>query len=316
MKSFTSNRMINLLISHAEMQKGAMDMNIAVIGMGAVGMFMTHHIAKSGLDVTGYVRREDQLVELKEKGVQLDGEKIHIPVYSYTDLSDEHDFYIIATKKTATKTLYPYLKKLKASSNLVFVQNGMIDEDELKGILANIFIGVFDHGITRYGNTEIQQKGAGQLSLGSMDDKRNIAVKQFVAQINSPIFPVIFEQNIERRQAKKLVINCIINPLTAIFECFNGEILENSYMKRLAAKLNEEACEALNLPSKEMWEKTIAICEKTARNKSSMFADIESGKRTEIAYLNGYLVNQFPNIVPTHEAITLLVKAKEIGHKR
>nr|WP_289037256.1 2-dehydropantoate 2-reductase [uncultured Allobacillus sp.] len=290
-------------------------MNIAVIGMGAVGMFMTHHIAKSGLDVTGYVRRVDQLVELKEKGVQLDGEKIHIPVYSYTDLSDEHDFYIIATKKTANKTLYPYFKKLKASSSLVFVQNGMIDEDELKGILANVFIGVFDHGITRYGNAEIQQNGAGQLSLGSIDRERE-GVEEFVKRLNSPTFPVVFEQNIQRRQAKKLVINCVINPLTAIFECFNGEILENSYMKCLAAKLNEEACEALNLPSKEMWEKTIAICEKTARNKSSMFADIESGKRTEIDYLNGYLVNQFPTIVPTHETITLLVKAKEIGHKR
>ncbi|MFC0014248.1 MULTISPECIES: ketopantoate reductase family protein [Allobacillus] len=291
-------------------------MNIAVIGMGAVGMFMAHHMAKNGLNVTGYVRREEQLAELKEKGIQLGDEQVHLPIYSYTDLSIEHDYYIIATKKTATKTLYPHFKKLKASSNLVFVQNGMFDEDELEGILANVFIGVFDHGITRNGNTEIQQKGAGRLSVGSMDDKEKIAVKKFVAQINSPIFPVIFEQNIERRQAKKLVINCVINPLTAIFECFNGEILENSYMKRLAAKLNEEACEALNLPKEEMWEKTIAICEKTARNKSSMFADIESGKRTEIDYLNGYLVNQYPNIVPTHEAITLLVKAKEIGHKR
>ena len=47
-------------------------MNIAVIGMGAVGMFVAHHLARIGLDVTGYVRREEQRIELEKNGIQLD----------------------------------------------------------------------------------------------------------------------------------------------------------------------------------------------------------------------------------------------------
>lgn len=297
------------------MKRGNNGMNIAVIGMGAVGMFVAHYLARIGLDVTGYVRREEQRIELEKNGIQLDGERIHIPVYSYTDLSAQHDYHIIATKKTANETLYPYFKKLNASSYLVFIQNGITNAQELRNLQAKVFIGVFDHGITRYGNDKIQQKGAGRLSLGSLGDEQEASVNKFVTQIDDPKFPVFFEKNIQSRQAEKMVINCVINPLTALFECFNGEILKNPYLKQLAKKLNEEACQALNIPTEEMWQRTLAICEKTARNKSSMLADIQSGKRTEIDYLNGYLVNHFPGNVPTHETITLLVKAKEIIHK-
>ena len=94
---------------------------------------------------------------------------------------------------------------------------------------------------------------------------------------------------------KKLAANCVINPLTAIHKCKNGElptVLPSFQQTELPGILSEveQVCHAETgkLPG-DLLEFTSQVLKDTAENKSSMLVDVEHKKRTEIEYLNGYI---------------------------
>jgi 2-dehydropantoate 2-reductase len=75
----------------------------------------------------------------------------------------------------------------------------------------------------------------------------------------------------------------MINPLTAILQLKNGELLSNPYAYELLVSLHKELLHAfpemntsLSLEAVEM------VCEKTATNHSSMLVDRLNGNQMEI----------------------------------
>ncbi|KAJ3091104.1 2-dehydropantoate 2-reductase (Ketopantoate reductase) (KPA reductase) (KPR) [Quaeritorhiza haematococci] len=111
----------------------------------------------------------------------------------------------------------------------------------------------------------------------------------------------------------KLAVNACINPITALVGCRNGWIGEDESGGRLVrgvceevAALMENLCKDMRngvgidaettkmvktLTSKiRLEEAVLAVVRSTALNRSSMLADIQSGRRTEIEYITGYLV--------------------------
>lgn len=121
-------------------------------------------------------------------------------------------------------------------------------------------------------------------------------------------------------QLQKLVVNSIINPLSVIFNCQNGYLFSNSQEQtinkygfvnadassRLMHLLLSEACqviqslpEARNLSGKEeifalprMKEFVIQIADKTSANTSSMLQDFRANRKSEVQYMNGYIVQK------------------------
>lgn len=135
-------------------------------------------------------------------------------------------------------------------------------------------------------------------------------------------------ENIIHAQLKKLVINAIINPLTACFSCKNGQVFKTHERQVLYRRLLQEAGVIIRqmLPhSEERFRETVfsdsalsalveEVAEKTANNTSSMLQDVQAGRRTEIDYINGYLVSQGKRLgLPTthHEAVYNMVKTLE-----
>jgi len=107
----------------------------------------------------------------------------------------------------------------------------------------------------------------------------------------------------------KLAANAVINPLTALWEVPNGDILMRE--EGLAAlrsvcqeisdvattmairELGPEGYSSLQLPSaKELEEFVRRVAAQTAGNRSSMLQDILAGRPTEIEFLNGWLAKK------------------------
>ena len=121
---------------------------------------------------------------------------------------------------------------------------------------------------------------------------------------------------------RKLVVNSVINPLTALLGCRNGQLTRLPSGSRIINKLCWEASlifaaemrresslwlegmksrgvdtKNVTLPSLPkslspgcLEEEVIRVAELTKNNVSSMLRDIRRGKITEIDYINGYLI--------------------------
>ncbi|KAI9711065.1 MAG: hypothetical protein M1828_001992 [Chrysothrix sp. TS-e1954] len=107
-------------------------------------------------------------------------------------------------------------------------------------------------------------------------------------------------------QLEKLAVNCVINPLTVMLDGRNGSILNNFAISRSTRLLLSEISlvyqslpELKNTPdidtkySPARLESLVtSIARNTADNISSMLQDTRRGARTEIDYMNGYIVRR------------------------
>ena len=118
----------------------------------------------------------------------------------------------------------------------------------------------------------------------------------------------------------KLVVNAAINPLTAITQLKNGEIIEHAELLDVQRRIVEETCavakaKAITIHYSDPVEKVKDVCRATASNKSSMLQDIINGNKTEINYINGAIVSEGDKHtipVPYNDIMTRLVSALEI----
>jgi len=96
-------------------------------------------------------------------------------------------------------------------------------------------------------------------------------------------------------QWRKLAINCVINPLTALHGCRNGELADNRELSKLVIAMCREvaligAAAGQGTAIAELERVVFNVIRHTAQNRSSMLQDIEAGRHTEIDYINGYAV--------------------------
>ncbi|KAH9997720.1 ketopantoate reductase PanE/ApbA C terminal-domain-containing protein [Russula compacta] len=124
---------------------------------------------------------------------------------------------------------------------------------------------------------------------------------------------------VEVAMKRKLVVNSVINPLTALLGCRNGDLLESAEARKIINRVCIEAARAFALQAQEeegSWddrekqvriragfsrlspglaasaleEECLRVIRVTAGNVSSMLSDVRSGSYTEVDYMNGYLV--------------------------
>eukprot|EP00536_Pseudo-nitzschia_multiseries_P001257 jgi/Psemu1/180480/e_gw1.15.50.1 len=88
----------------------------------------------------------------------------------------------------------------------------------------------------------------------------------------------------------KLAANCVINPLTSLFRCTNGELAMEPSFPELREQLLAEVARV----AKAMRDFVTRTITATRDNKSSMYQDILRGNqtKTEIDHLNGYVVRK------------------------
>ena len=124
----------------------------------------------------------------------------------------------------------------------------------------------------------------------------------------APVLAAVSIPPIELLQAQleKLAVNAIINPITALVDTRNGGILYNFALNRTMRLLLAEISlvirslpELKSIPnvntrfsSGKLEAMVIAVANKTSQNISSMLADVREGRRTEIEYINGYIVRR------------------------
>jgi 2-dehydropantoate 2-reductase len=268
-------------------------MNIGIVGGGAIGLLFGSYLAKNGHVVTLYTRTKEQAILLQTEGVLLHREatnsRLHVDAEAITQGIRDHDLLIMTVKQYDLPSLTPLLLSLPSRIPLLFVQNGMGHLDLLGNLpQANIMVGIVEHGALRKNGNTVVHSGEGITRI-SVFKGASTNMRLFIEACSAPFFPIEAKQDWYDMLITKLVVNSMINPLTALLRVENGQLLTNPHFYQLLTNLYKEIVEILkpDNPS-EWWEIVVSVCNKTAKNRSSMFRDIEQAKETEIDGIIGY----------------------------
>jgi 2-dehydropantoate 2-reductase len=295
-------------------------MKIAIIGGGAVGLLFSSYLQEEN-DVILYTRSEDQSESIRTNGlIRKNGEEsiclpINVrPISQWDETGIE--LVILCVKEYMLEEI---IKDLTFPPNLplLFVQNGMGHLSLLKKINArSLFIGSVEHGALRENNHTVSHTGIGVTKLAifrTVEGDRWILDELIFQSIKN--FPAQFEQEYMVMLTKKLVVNAVINPLTAILGVTNGSLLTNKYYQMIFEQLFDEVCLALSLDRLTYYENLVHVCKNTAKNESSMLKDVKNDRRTEIDAILGYVLEEAKRKeikVPLTLAFYHCIKGKEI----
>ncbi len=327
-------------------------MRIAVIGAGALGSlcagllsvtvldevwllgspeFSGSHLAaieKNGLEIElappiaagwqvppGISAGPDGLYRTTKLKIATDPEQIHTPV----------ELALILVKSYQTERAATQAAQLLAGTGLALtLQNGLGNAEILSAVLG---AGRVSQGVTLLGSIleepgRVRFSGLGPTALGSPPGLTQLAINvvaDFAARWEKLALPVSISAEVDGLVWGKLVVNCAINPLTALLNCRNGELLDDPNTLKL---LDEAATEAarvglrlgvqLPFPVEEAadWARQAALA--TVGNISSMLADVRRGRLTEIEMINGAVVrlgHQLRVATPVNNSLYAQIKA-------
>lgn len=145
--------------------------------------------------------------------------------------------------------------------------------------------------------------------------RNTVAVLSNLTRLNATWRPI---SHVETAMKRKLVVNTVVNPLTALLGCRNGDLLESEESMKIMKRVCFEAAEAFArqaqahqeggfwndrarirsgfsrvspaLSAHALEEECLRVIRINAGNTSSMLSDVRSGSYTEIDYMAGYLM--------------------------
>jgi 2-dehydropantoate 2-reductase len=155
----------------------------------------------------------------------------------------------------------------------------------------NIFVGVVEHGAFKINPFTVNHNGEGAIKVAVF--KGDAEKLRIFADLSPKDFTITVIEEYESMLVNKLIANAVINPLTAILNVKNGELISNAFYLKVLKNLFNEITFILNIENSQFhWETIIKICGKTAANRSSMLKDFEAKRETEVEAIIGYILRE------------------------
>ncbi len=264
--------------------------DILIIGAGSIGVYLGVMLHKKGfnVDLVGRKKLEElnDSVKIKNKNYVLPNKLFELPKRK------KYDLIFVVTK------LYDYpkvIKKIKEneikSPILVGIQNGLVDNEKYKKLFKNteiLTISVFggyrlDGGEIFVNPTKVGWK---------IDDSKE--GKMVCKILSKSKIKCKADSNIKNIRAEKTIVNCCLNALCAIKNKSLKNLFSNKSTKNRVDKLFYETYNILkkeyNLDNPEKLRKNMYKHWSKVDHYSSTHQDCNSGKKTEIDFFNGYVV--------------------------
>jgi len=303
---------------------------VAVLGAGAVGCYFGGMLARAGAPVT-LIGRPPHVGAITRHGLFFDGLHFqqYIPVSASTQVSAASDaeivLFCVKTPDTeqAAKSLAPHLAPGAA---VISLQNGVDNVERIRSA-ANIdaFAAVVYVAAAMTGRGRVKHSGRGDLILGDLpgrsqeEGNRTRQLEGMATLFERAGIPCRVSDNVEGELWVKMIINCTYNPVSALGRAQYYRTTSNSWTHAVMVKVIEEAvgvarAAGVRLPDVDMIETVLKISETMANATSSTAQDLARGKRTEIDFLNGYLVRRGAELgiaTPFNQTLHALVKLLE-----
>lgn len=282
---------------------------VYILGGGSIGLLLATRLAPV-TDIV-LIRRPGQHPPRCQLTLQ-EGEltrQIAVAQVGADTLAEPARRLIVCTKAyDALAALRQLGARLPADASLLLMQNGMSSQEEILAAFpqAHIHAASSTEGAYRPAPNRVVHAGRGITRIGRLQGQEQDWAKLLCqgGLASETVEPIRWHL------ANKLRVNALINPLTVLHDCRNGELLEQPAARAAMQRLGEEADAVLAAAgyrfADSAFDQACAVAARTADNISSMLQDARAGRRLELDAITGYLLQLAERhgvAAPTHRAL-------------
>ncbi|MFT5067419.1 MAG: 2-dehydropantoate 2-reductase [Yoonia sp.] len=311
--------------------------HVSVFGGGSVGLCLAAHFAKAGARVTLLVRKT-AMSALDNVPIEISGalgsHTIPAGAIAIADAAkpDDHVFQsnmlILNTKADDVEAALRPFAGSPTKPSVLLMQNGIGSAEITKNVLGSgvpVFSTAMMIGMVRLAPNKADVSAyAAPIGCGTLLDEKIGPLENLLNVAQHGFVPMIQDPSIHETILSKLLLNSCLNPTGALTGQTYGQLLEDPASRQLVVDLADETLAAFSSafdyrPAKNgqhyVDEILSSIVSKGGgRHHSSMHHDIQSGRKTEIEFLNGAIIKMARKeglLALRHEVVTQLIRARE-----
>jgi 2-dehydropantoate 2-reductase len=302
-------------------------LKVAIIGPGALGCLLAAKFTLAGEEVWLVDYRPERADLLNSQGLLLKTPQgIDAAVQVAAGLPGEVgpvDLAILTVKAHQAAAAAQGLPLLLGAGGLALtLQNGLGNLEEMAKVAGpeHLLGGASILGVTKLREGEVLLAGLGPTYVGPPPGSlvSPDAVEAVAALFRRAGLPCEVRGNIDAVLWEKLLVNVGINPLTALLQVKNGDLLNLPSAWKVAVAAASETlsvaqAKGVNL-SVDPEARLAEVCTATSGNRSSMVQDVTAGRRTEIEALNAQVAARGESHgvpTPVNRLLTQLIRALE-----
>ncbi|MBH0198016.1 MAG: 2-dehydropantoate 2-reductase [Nitrospira sp.] len=294
---------------------------ILMIGAGSVGGFFGARLVRQNPDVS-FLLRPKTLAAVKQNGLTIrsaDGTfTVRPQAASEARELPRPDLIVLGVKAYDLDEVLDQIEPVLTDKTVILtLQNGIDTEDRLLarlqrdcvvGGVAYIYSKIAEPGVIDH-----YKKGA--VAIGELmghESTRLLAIRDVFAAAGIPCH---LSKDIRRSKWEKMCWNCVFNPITVLIDDHVAKALDHPEMTGVIRQIVGEVAAvsaALKVPlPPDMPERVVKATQEIRDIHTSMYDDWKAGRRTEIDYLNGFIVRMGRELgipTPVNEALTAMIK--------
>lgn len=326
-------------------------MKIDIIGGGALGLLYGGKLAAVGNEVRIWCRSEQQSLQINQQGLyirsaeEVSDQHLNTPLIQVDTLSHFVDtwkqrpgnwVFLMTKQRDVEEACTTSLAQLSQESlsetyGILCFQNGAGHVPLIRSILPEwrIYSVVTTEAAKRLTSNIVLHTGHGRTWMGEsskinqIDLSKTVDVQKHENSLNQEFqkagFASVMSNDIEDNIYRKLLINAVINPLTALWRIPNGELLTSETRIELMKDLFLEGTAVYDVYginwNGDLWDQILDVCRSTSANTSSMLKDVLEGNPTEIRWINGSIVVMAEKMgfqANTHKFIMKLIEGMRV----
>lgn len=294
-------------------------MKITILGCGALGQLWLSRLYQQGHDVQGWLRVPQPFCAVNV--IEPEGASFNrnLPTNDPEHLAQSELLLVTLKAWQVSSAVSTLLPKLNPRCAILLLHNGMGTQDELPANNQPILQGTTTHAARHDGSTIIHVAG-GTTHIGPTSPAAQ-SLSHLAEVLHQALPDVAWHNNIASANWRKLAVNCVINPLTALYNCRNGDL--QRYPEQIETLCREVASimemEGYHTSCEGLQQYVMEVIQSTADNVSSMLQDIRTQRHTEIDYITGYLLRRARShgvTLPENARLFELIKRKENEYER
>ena len=299
-------------------------MRICIVGCGAIGSLFAAHLAKlEDVEVWAFDLDRRHVDAINANGLQLSGES---SVLSYPRASSNPgdippcDFGIVATKSMHTRSAIENSAGIFKQGAVLTVQNGVGNEEIIAEYVPRVMRGTTFPAGHMVEPGHVAQDTGGKTWVGPFEAKpaSRVEIETLAGLLTESGMETLAMEDARGAQWTKLIFNAATNPIGALTGLPHGVACDQPMLRKVISGLVAEGVAvagALGITLDSDPDELVDHAREVAYlHKASMLQDVLAKRPTEVAALNGGIV-QFgqENGVPTplNQAIHALIKGLE-----